>query len=94
MAAIMRRSSGLPSASDMRSATGKVESCQGKSSVDSSTCDAEPESEGSNAAAAANDAAFPPGLFAASIEPSTPAKNPFNQARCSGEKGADSGTMS
>jgi hypothetical protein len=76
MAAIMRRLSGRPSASFMRSSSGIAGSCQGASSSSS-----EPGSCTAPAGA---------GVALASSERS-PAKKPLSQARCSSLKGADSG---
>ena len=81
MAAIMRRWSGRPAASSIRSVSGMVWSCQGAPSS-------------SSAAAPGISAADCSGVSAVTPNPSrdtSPAKKPLSQVRCSGVNGAVSG---
>ena len=81
MAAIMRRRNGLPCAIVMRSGSTMVGSCHGASS-------SSPPAIGS---AKAGSAAAGRGGGVAACSARKPAKKPFSQSRCSGEKGALSG---
>src|SRR5437870_1340417 len=78
----MRRLSGRPSASFMRSAIGKVWSCQGASPSSPS-----PAGESNSAPCPADSGTGP------SVD-NRPAKKPFSQDRCASENGALDGMIS